>query len=105
MKASDRFPEAHLMQRRIRARQLYRVRRDHKIAVDFLGREFTVEIYDQLHGKERLPVRLERYNPDNNTVNVRALWIVDALQMVPTYITWTTDQFWSMLRTGQLERA
>lgn len=88
----DRHAPARTMQRRIRARILYRKRRDRKIAVDWLGRTFN-------HVGSGLDLVLVAYDPEHAMVKMRP----EGYSRPP--IVYSTDEFWSMLRTGILVQA
>lgn len=86
------------LQRRIKARDRYRRRRDRKIAVDWIGREFEYRQHDQLTGNIRpLALRITTYHPDTHMVRlvpVNARIIGDVLC--------STDEFWHYMRAGIL---
>lgn len=89
---------AKTLARRIQAKNRYRHKRDRKIAVDWLGREFTYLGKSQLTGNtEPLQLRLSSYNPHNHSV---VLYPVEA--SVFGQVVWDTDQFWSLMRHGTL---
>lgn len=80
---------ARTLKRRMRARHLYRVRRDRKIAVDWLGREYKYS---------GMRMRLVGYDPNNNTIRLQVEW-----RGKTSGFTWDSDQFWSLLRSGLLK--
>jgi hypothetical protein len=93
---------ARTLQRRMRARTLYRKRRDRKIAVDLLGKHFEYRHTRQLDGAvEWIPMQLVGYDPDRAVVLLRALWPEAEGASFP----WATDTFWSQYKTGNLRDA
>jgi len=86
---------ARILQRRLTAKQRYRRRRDSKIAVDWLGREFDWSYRNMETGRvDRVKMRITRYNPENATMNFST---ADGGS-----ILWNTDSFWFLLRRGEL---
>jgi len=87
---------ARIWQRRIQAKQRYRRRRDRKIAVDYLGKEFEYTYRNMETGRvDRFLFRIDRYNPENHTILLRAM------DNLGTNV-WDTDSFWFLLRRGDL---
>jgi hypothetical protein len=96
-------PAARTLQRRIRAQQLYRVRRDRKIAVDWIGRDFEYQGINALTGiLEPLMLKLVSYNPYNHMIRLIA---TGRDRAVVGDVVWDTDRLWSLLRTGRLLRS
>ncbi len=83
------------LQARMRGRLNYRKRRDRKIAVDYIGREFEMGHTREL-GQTRyyVRVRLVSYNPDTCMVVFR----YHNGDTIPA----DTDSFWRMRRDGDL---
>lgn len=95
----DRHAAARTIQRRIQAKVRYRRRRDRKIAVDWLGRDFDLRLVHKLDGREEWwRWTLVAYDPDRALVRMRHALSIET-------VVWATDEFWSMLRTGTLVQA
>lgn len=87
---------AKILARRMNAKQRYRRRRDRKIAVDWLGKEFEFTYRNMETGKvDNFRFRVVRYNSENHTV---ALQSTDGRG----YNVWDTDSFWFLLKRGEL---
>lgn len=97
MAPNSNDPAAEL-QARFQARADEKLKRDSKLREEWLGREYELSLDHELFHVERLRVRLIGYDPRDETVFMRPLWVIDA-PVVP----WSTDSFWSMLESGQLK--
>lgn len=96
-------PAARTMQRRLRAKQLYRIRRDRKIAVDWIGRDFEYQGRREVNGQlDPLLLKLVSYDPERHVVK---LYPTGRDSKVEGSVVWDTDLFWSMLRTGRVLRS
>lgn len=95
-------PAARTLQRRFRARDLYRVRRDRKIASDWLGRDFILSWRNQLGEEESVRLTIVGYDP---TVHMVRLLGHRTDVNIEFTIAWTTDEFWGALREGRLVNA
>lgn len=86
--ARKKAPEAAvILSRRFNARANYRRRRDRKIAVDWIGKEFQY--------RDITTVRLVSYDPDRHYVTLLDTFLNRKVL--------DTDQFWMMVRSGQLQ--
>ncbi len=86
------------MKARMRGRLNYRKRRDRKIAVDYIGREFEMRHTKELGNTTYyMRVRLTSYNPDTCMVVFR----YHNGDTVPC----DTDTFWRMYKDGGLRDA
>lgn len=86
------------IQRRMRARHLYRVRRDRKIAVDYIGKWFELKIPPELPNRavDWLRMQLSRYNSNNHMVHFHTK---------AGELSLSTDDFWSAYRVGNVRDA
>lgn len=92
---------ARTLQRRFRAKILYRKRRDRVLQEKWLGKEFVLTIRDELTGLPfKVWTQIVAYDSDTAVVRLR----VNA-NHCEGYVAWDTDRFWSMWKTGQLVEA
>lgn len=87
------------IQRRMKARIRYRRMRDRKIPVDYLGKWFEYKLSASLPNRAIEWVRCQLVGYDPNTAIVKWKWE----GQFPG--TWTTDQFWSEYKVGNLRDA
>lgn len=81
---------ARILQRRLKGRHNYRKRRDRKIAINLIGREFWCTYATAAY-------RLVSYNPERHTIRMRLITGTGS-----PFIDMETDKFWKLIKRGEL---
>lgn len=87
-KAGIGLAAARILQRRLNRKHYYRNRRDRKISIDLLGRNYV-------HGS--LSYCLVAYNPERHTIRMRLI-----AGTGNPFIEMETDTFWKLIKRGEL---